>query len=153
MREVTYQIAELLPHTPPMILLDRVTDWDEGRVTAQLTIRPDSPFFILGKGVPTHVALEYMAQTCGCYAGLEGLTQGVPVRLGYLLGTRNFQAACDWFTEGSLLTITAHEMLRQDGMGVFDCRILCEDIEAASAQLNLYRPESGQETKRIDAHG
>jgi predicted hotdog family 3-hydroxylacyl-ACP dehydratase len=125
-----------------MVLLDSVLGWDEGFVSCALTIRDTSPFFAEERGVPSHVGLEYMAQCCGAYAGLMGLNAGEPVRLGFLLGTRNFSATVDYFIPGNKLTITAREILREDPMAVFDCRIILDNNEIASAQLNLYRPEN-----------
>jgi predicted hotdog family 3-hydroxylacyl-ACP dehydratase len=45
---------------------------------------------------------------------------------------------------GVRLVIDATEILRQDGMGVFDCRISRDGEELASAQLNLYQPDEDQ---------
>ncbi len=142
MRSCSYTVAELLPHGPAMVLLDEVLGWDQGYVSAALTIRSGIPFFVKEQtAIPSYVGLEYMAQTCGIYAGLEGLSFGQPVRLGFLLGTRNYHSKVDWFQAGDRLVITAREVLRQEFMGVFDCRIICNEVEVAAAQLNLYRPE------------
>lgn len=123
-----------------MVLLDEVVGWDTGKVMAALTIRSDTPFFI-ENGVPSYVGLEYMAQTCGIYAGIEALNHKQPVRLGFLLGTRNFSASTDWFCLGQRLIVEATEVYRQETMGVFACRIMHDDVELASAQLNLYQPK------------
>jgi len=141
MRSCAQSVAELLPHGPPMVLLDEVLGWDQGVVSTALTIRPGIPFFVHGKGIPAHVGLEYMAQACGVYAGIEGLNHGRPVRLGFLLGTRNYRASVDWFPLGRRLVIDAKEIFRQDLMGAFDCRISDAGGECASAQLNLYQPD------------
>jgi predicted hotdog family 3-hydroxylacyl-ACP dehydratase len=141
MRNCSYAVADLLPHTPPMVLLDEVLGWEQGQISTTLTIRPGIPFFMDDTGVPSYVGLEYMAQACGAYAGLEGLSFGRPVRLGFLLGTRSYHASVDWFVPGERLIININEIFRQELMGVFDCRITCNDIEVASAQLNLYQPE------------
>ncbi|HLN26004.1 MAG TPA: hotdog family protein [Patescibacteria group bacterium] len=141
MRPCATPIADLLPHAPPMVLLDDVLGWDQGQVRVAVTIRPDSPFCESGRGVPAHVGIEYMAQACGVYAGLEGLSLGLPVRLGYLLGTRRFQAAVSWFRLGERLEISVTEVFRDQSMGVFDCRIDCAGCEVAAAQLNVYQPE------------
>jgi predicted hotdog family 3-hydroxylacyl-ACP dehydratase len=138
----SYPVANLLPHAPPMVLLDEVLGWDMGRVLAALTIRPDSPFFISEDGVPSYVGLEYMAQTCGLYAGIEALNHDQPVRLGFLLGTRNYTASANWFRLGQRLVIEATEVYRQETMGVFGCRITHDNVELASAQLNLYQPKN-----------
>ncbi len=141
MRGCAHSVAELLPHGAPMVLLDAVLEWDNGYVGTRLNVRRDIPFFVPQQGVPSYVGLEYMAQTCGAYAGLEALALQQPVRMGFLLGTRNYHAGVDWFRAGDALVITAREILRQEGMGVFDCRIICQGVEIASAQLNLYQPE------------
>ena len=127
-----------------MVLLDEVLSWEQGKIATALTIRPESPFFSQDCGVPSYVGLEYMAQTCGVYAGIEAKNQGQPVRLGFLLGTRNFHAALDSFRLGDRLVVEATEIFRQDGMGAFDCRIKNGDEEVASAQLNLYQPDDNQ---------
>ncbi len=144
MRTVTQSVGDLLPHAPPMVLLDNVLGWDQGKVAATVIIHANSPFFVENRGVPSYVGLEYMAQTCGVYAGLEANAHGKPVRLGFLLGTRNYHASKDWFSVGDRLVIEAVEMFRQEGMGVFDCRITCGDDEVAAAQLSLYQPEDNQ---------
>jgi predicted hotdog family 3-hydroxylacyl-ACP dehydratase len=145
-RSCSHPVADLLPHAPPIVLLDEVLGWDEGRVIAALTIRPESPFFMTNNGIPSYVGLEYMAQTCGVYAGIEALNLDQPVRLGFLLGTRNFHASTSWFCPGYRLVIEATEICRQETMGVFGCRITHDDVELASAQLNLYQPKDASST-------
>src|SRR4051812_49176307 len=91
-----YRIEDLLPHGRPMILLDELIGMGEGRLSAALTVRPGVPFFEAGRGVPAHIAIEWMAQTCGAYVGVAALEAGQPIGLGFLLGTRDFQAAVPW---------------------------------------------------------
>jgi predicted hotdog family 3-hydroxylacyl-ACP dehydratase len=135
-----HPIEALLPHAHPMILLDRVSGWEEGAIETQLTIRPNLPFFEPEKGVAAHIAIEWMAQTCGAYVGLEALLKAKPVRVGFLLGTRNFTADQDWFRAGETVSVRA-ELVFQDGeTGVFDCTVRCHDALAAKAQLTLHQP-------------
>jgi predicted hotdog family 3-hydroxylacyl-ACP dehydratase len=125
-----------------MVLLDRVLEWDDDSILAELTIGPATPFLDPCQGVPAHVGLEWMAQTCGLYAGLESKAKAEPVRLGFLLGTRRYQACRSYFLVGESLTVAARLVLREGGMAVFDCRILNADgAEQAAAQLTLYQPE------------
>ena len=141
MRPCPYSIVELLPHEPPMVLLDSVIGWQQGKLHAAVEIRPDSPFFHAGRGVPAHVGIEYMAQTCGAFAGLEAHRSGQPVRLGFLLGTRRYQALVPWLCVGWRLTVTADLVFREGQMGVFDCRIRHEGAEIATAQITVYQPD------------
>lgn len=39
------QILAAIPHRPPMLLLDEVTSWEEGRIVCQKTFQPDEWFF------------------------------------------------------------------------------------------------------------
>lgn len=137
----SYAIEDLLPHTAPAILLDKAVGYGEKFAEAEITIRPDLPFYKTGKGIPAHVGLEYMAQCCGVYAGLYGKEQNAPVKMGFLLGTRNFSSTKNWFTEGSVLTIRAEEDFNHDGMGRFSCSIHCNNETVATADLTVYQPQ------------
>jgi len=124
-----------------MVLLDTLRDWTATTVTASLTVRPETLFFEPGRGVPAHIGIEWMAQTCGLFAGLEAKAAGQPVRLGFLLGTRRYQSLRSWFAEGDSPVIFAKLFFREDGMAVFDCLIDLDDVCAATAQLTLYQPK------------
>jgi predicted hotdog family 3-hydroxylacyl-ACP dehydratase len=143
MRDCPYPVAALLPHEPPMILIDEVRGWEQGRLDATVDIRPGIPFFEAGQGVPAHVGIEYMAQACGAYAGLEAVTAGLPVRLGLLLGTRRYLSAVSWFAPGQQLLVRVAELFRDGTLGMFDCRIEGDGRELAVAQLSVYLLEPG----------
>jgi len=149
-RVCPHSVADLLPHAPPMVLLEEVVGWDQGKVITALTIHVESLFFVKDEGVPTYVGIEYMAQTCGAYAGIEAHNHGQRPRLGFLLGTRDYHAAQDWFRPGDRLVIEATEIYRQEGMGVFDCRISHNNEEIVSAQLNLYQPEENDPDTSVE---
>ena len=135
--------ADMLPHAAPMVLLDEVVRADAAGAATALTIRSDDRFFRPGQGVPAHVAIEWMAQTCGVFAGQDA-SPGAPVEIGFLLGTRRFQASRPWFVEGEKLLVQADLVLRDDGMGVFDCTVRdAEGAARATAQLTTYQPSNG----------
>jgi predicted hotdog family 3-hydroxylacyl-ACP dehydratase len=133
-------IGVLLPHGPPMILLDEVLSSDETSLSAALTIRENS-LFLEARGVPAHIGIEYMAQACGAYAGLKALERGEPVRIGLLLGTRGYEARVRWFHVADYLVVSVSETYRDGHMGAFDCRIDRQRELVATAQLNVYQPD------------
>ena len=138
-----YPIEDLLPHAHPMILLDEVTGIGQGTLSAALTIRPGVPFFEAGRGVAAHVAIEWMAQACGAYVGVAALEAAQPIRLGLLLGTRDFHATVPWFLEGERLNVTVTLAYMDAEMGAFDCVVIRAQSgdEVAKACLTLYRPD------------
>lgn len=134
-----WPIERLLPHAAPMLLLDEVLGYDEDSVVVAVTIRPDNPF-ATPSGVPAHVGMEMMAQACGAWVGTHRLANDEVVRLGYLLGTRQFEATRDWFSLNERLEIFARLVFQDQGMGVFECRISSCGEVLAEANLNLYQP-------------
>ena len=140
MEACPYPIETVLPHAGRMLLLDRVTGSTEAAIEAALGIRPDNPFFEAGKGVAAHIAIEWMAQACGAFVGLEAMRRNQPVRVGFLLGTRNFKAERDWFRDGEGLIVRAELIFRDGETGVFDCILRGPERVEATAQLTLHQP-------------
>ncbi|MEY3786214.1 MAG: hypothetical protein RIQ94_2100 [Pseudomonadota bacterium] len=132
------EIAELIPHSGSMILLDKILEFDEHSLSAELVVRDDA---LLGnnKKVPAWVGIEYMAQTIAAYAGIQSKKLGEPINLGFLLGTRRYTSNIDSFDIGTVLTIKITRIINDDKLGVFDCKIYGSGIEV-NANLNVYQP-------------
>jgi predicted hotdog family 3-hydroxylacyl-ACP dehydratase len=141
-----YPIADLLPHAAPMVLLDRVTAWDDNGLTASITISPDTRFATPGRGVAAHIGIEWMAQACGAFAGLQAKATGLPVRVGFLLGTRDFTADRAWFVTGETLAVSVQQVFQEAGMAVFDCRIDANETPCARATLTVFQPNDKETT-------
>lgn len=135
-----YPIEALLPHARPMILIDRVVNFDRSFIEVELTVDPGRPFFESTKGVAAHIGLEWMAQACAAFVGLEALLANQAVRIGFLLGTRNFAAKVRWFSAGETLRVRADLVFRDGETGVFDCAIRHGEQEVVRAQLTLHQP-------------
>jgi predicted hotdog family 3-hydroxylacyl-ACP dehydratase len=131
-------VADLIPHTGSMVLLDRIVDYDGQGLTAELAVRGDG---LLGddKAVPAWAGIEYMAQAIAAYAGVMARRAGEPIRLGFLLGTRRYNSNVAAFKVGETLTVRVEKIMQDDNLGVFDCRILGEGVEV-TANLNVYQP-------------
>ena len=138
-----YTVAELLPHRPPMILLDEILSCDDTSVVAGLTVG-EASLFLEPEGVPVHIGLEYMAQACGAYAGAVACGRGEKVRIGFLLGTRQYRAHVAWFRRGERLIVSAALLYQDQQMGAFDCRIEVHGKLAAEAQMNVYQPDPAE---------
>jgi len=143
MRPCHYPVASLLPHRPPMILIDEVVGYDDNALIAAVNIT-EASLFLTPEGVPGHVGIEYMAQACGAYAGVQALASGEPVRIGLLLGTRDYRIAEPWFRRGDRLLITATMVFRDDPVAAFDCTIAIDDRVRAEAQLKVYQGDEDQ---------
>jgi predicted hotdog family 3-hydroxylacyl-ACP dehydratase len=121
-----------------MRLLDEVVAAAPGAVACRVLIRSDSTFAEDGR-VPGLVALEYMAQAVAAYAGLRARGQGQPVRIGYLLGSREVALPPEDFQAGDELLVEARHQFGEDAIGAFDCHVVLRGQVVASACLNVYQ--------------
>lgn len=135
-----------LPHRPPMLLVDRITAYDlaDQTIETAIDITPDSLFYDpQAGGVPSYAALEYMAQSVGCFAGIYDLTQEPPQppKAGFVLGTRRFTATRGFLPPGTY-TIKAKALFFDEESASFD--ITLYDVRkqlVCHAALNAYRPK------------
>jgi predicted hotdog family 3-hydroxylacyl-ACP dehydratase len=137
-------IADVVPHSARMLLLDRVVQYDEESLTAELTIRPDSPFVRSGS-VGTWVALEYMAQAIAAFAGCEARTRGEPPKVGFLIGSRHFTCTVPELPVGATMQVTVVRELQDDsGLGSFSGTLRGDGI-SADATLAVFQPHDVQQ--------
>ncbi|ALM86900.1 3-hydroxylacyl-ACP dehydratase [Bordetella sp. N] len=134
-------MAELLPHSGAAVLLDKVLSCDEDSLVASVTVRPHEGYGDSDGNLPAWLGMEFMAQAVGAWAGCQARRAGVPVQLGFLLGTRRYDCRVPAFTAGMALTITAERSFQDAaGMGVFLCQIHLGEDCLAEARLNVYSP-------------
>ena len=137
---IDWPLAALLPHAGDMILIDQVLSFDEEQIHTRLTVKPGGLFNRPDGSLPAWVGIELMAQSIAAYAGCQARQAGLPVELGFLLGTRKFECNVERFPAGAELRIRALRSLQDDnGMGVFECHLDGPDIHA-EARLNVFRP-------------
>ena len=102
-----YSIAEVVPHSGRMVLVDELLDYGDDFVVCAVNIRADSTLSDGVSGVPAWVGLEYMAQTIGAFTGLDDLRNGRKPQIGLLLGCRSYQAQVSTFALGARLIVSA----------------------------------------------
>lgn len=136
-------IHELLPHRPPMLLLDAVVAFDDESVECTVEIRESSTFFEPGAGVPAWVALEYCAQAIAAFAGLKARSAGGEPRIGLLVAARELTLQTQVFRAGQRLRIRARREFGEERVGRFACEVWCDGAVVANASLSVYLPGGG----------
>ncbi len=133
-------IADFLPHASPMILLDEVITHEEDFVHTRVTIGSNSPFFTKD-GVPSYVALEYMAQTVGVWKGMIHQQQNQRPQIGFLLGSRRLTLNTPFFKKGTTLDVYGKPLYNDGEMASFECWMTSMGERLASATLNVFQPK------------
>jgi len=135
-----FAVADLLPHDPPMVLLDRVLEYGSDHLVAEVQVGPHALFSDEEGNIPAWIGIEYMAQTVAALAGADAKKAGKPVSVGFLLGTRRYLPNVSYFTSGDRLKVTAKRTYENDGVGSFDCDISTDRL-LVQARINAYQPE------------
>jgi predicted hotdog family 3-hydroxylacyl-ACP dehydratase len=134
-----------VPHRGAMNLLDRVERCTGPSIVAVVRV-PAAGLFGTPDGVPAWVGIEYMAQAIAAWSGARSRAGGGSPRIGYLLGSRRYEARVPAFAIGAELRIHAtSEMVGDNGLGVFDCRITHGERVLATARLSVYEPPEDAE--------
>jgi len=133
-------IEDLLPHAPPMVLLDYVVEAADERLTASVVIRTDSEFCRDGR-VCNWIGIEYMAQAVAAWSGWQARQRGEPVKVGYLLGTRRYDTHVAEFVVGDTLTVSVEREFQADnGLARFRAQIHRGSELCAEASISVYEP-------------
>ena len=142
---ISAPISEFVPHSDPMILIDRILDFSDHSLTAEIHIHNDSRFFNHDlNGVEAWVSIEYMAQAIAALAGAKAKLNNEPVKLGFLLGTRKFLSHQPVLTPDNTYLIEVKELfMDESGLGAFQCvlkdpALKNDDTIICEAKLNVF---------------
>jgi predicted hotdog family 3-hydroxylacyl-ACP dehydratase len=137
---MSHDLATLLPHKHPMLLLDRLIASGKDGIAVEVTIRKEYPF--TGHTIGSWIGLEFMAQAAGVLAALNSSASVEEPQIGFLLGTRRYTAHAPEFSPGQKLKIevtlepsNGSQMMSAKGVIADEAgKLLCE------ASLTLYQP-------------
>lgn len=134
-------LAELVPHEPPILLLDRVVSSTEDAVCCEAVLTPACPFVKNGRAEAL-LSLELMAQTLAVYVGLErrrrGIAEGRP-RVGYLVGAQGVLFHVPALEVGRRLLTEARLQWHEGPLARFECRVQGDGRVLAVGVLTAYQ--------------
>jgi len=111
--DASVSMDSLVPHRPPMQLLDRVIAASSERLLASAPLTAQAPFST-DNGVPACVGLEYLGQAAAAFFSVRFLLHNAdtlhkdktPIpRPGMLIGSRNYNCELGFFPPGKTLLI------------------------------------------------
>lgn len=138
-----YKIEQVVPHSAPMILLNRLANYTDESACCEVDISPQSPFYNTSlQGVASYIGCEYMAQTIAAYAGALAKDKGNDVQIGFLIGTRKYKTYAPVFAKGQTLKVTVTKLYQEEsGLSVFECQIHHDETLLAEAKINVFQPQ------------
>lgn len=143
-------IADLVPHSGSMCLLDEVLEIGDEHLRARITPRTDDPFADTSSseplGIPSWVGLEWLAQAIAAWSGHVASAKGGHPQIGFLLGTRRYHCEIEYFAFNTPVEAEIHLDYRADnGLGAFRGELHSSDGKLlAQATLNVFQPDSAE---------
>lgn len=133
------QIRELLPHRYPMLLVDRVLDWETGKkITAIKNVTANEPFFTghfpENPVMPGVLIIEAMAQTAAIFAFMSYASKLDKDAVVYFATIDNARFKRP-VVPGDQLLMEAELLRHSRGMWKFKTRGLVDGQVAAEAEL------------------
>lgn len=144
------RLLSIIPHRGKMILLSRVTDYDieQRRISAEFDVSPECIFFEDGKGIPSWISFEIMAQSISALNGIINTISGIPARAGFLLSVSRFSSKTAFFKAGETVFVKAAEEFRDDASLIhqYKCSLFSKNKSEpdASAAITVMEADSLQ---------
>ncbi len=129
-------IAALVPHRPPMLLLDELVSHEGRTIVCRATIRDDHLFLEDG-AVPALVAVELFAQTAAALVGLLAPAGGPSMQSGALLGSREVRLHTDALRVGDVVDVRCTEAWTIGPAAQIDCVLLRAGEAIAEGSINV----------------
>jgi 3-hydroxyacyl-[acyl-carrier-protein] dehydratase len=132
------QIMKILPHRPPFLLVDRVTELEPGkRIVARKNVSINEPFFpghFPGHPVmPGVLIVEAMAQAA-CILAIESSDESVRSKVTYFVGIDNAKFRKPVFP-GDQLRLEIEAISSRRGIWTFTGRTYVDDKLVTEAEL------------------
>lgn len=133
-------IADLVPHGPPMLMLEELVRWAPGEAECRMTVRDDAPFVAEGR-VDAILTMEYMAQCVAACLGYEAFRGGVGVRVGMIVAVREMALEVPHIAVGTALRVLARRIRGNDLLSHFEGEVWAGEERLASATMTLVHAE------------
>lgn len=126
----------LIPHEPPMILIDEVLKFGASSIAARRLVREGDPFVENGE-LADAALIECIAQTIAAGDAQYARSKGGRVLKGYLTGLTGlkFESRAK---VGEMVDIEADCLRRMEGMGLFDASARVGGRLLARGTFKLY---------------
>ncbi len=138
-RGVSPDLLALLPHRPPMLMIDALVAIDDRSATAAKTFRSGA-YGTDGDRVAEVALIEGLAQTTAAIEGHAARQRGQPPAQGLLVGVSDFTFHRD-APVGRTLTLEVEVARRLPPLLLVSGRVRLVEVVIAEGSLKFYLPE------------
>lgn len=136
-------LAEILPHRPPMLLLDAMTAIEVQSVTCSATVRAGAPF-VAGERASSLLAVEYFAQAVAAMFAYKARGGDAGPFRGLLLGVRDLELDVSYLRVGDELQVHCREQWASGPVAQYQCQLSRGDERLASGAVTVLRGDPAE---------
>lgn len=129
--------APLIPHAPPMRLIDRLLSVGERVAVADVTIRPDNAFLAADGALTAEAYLELIAQAAAAMNGFRAINKDGNAHEGYLLGARQLDVI-QTARVGDTLRIRVYKATRFGDFGIVEGQVFRGEDLLATGEIKVW---------------
>lgn len=134
-------VARLVPHQPPILMLDRLLEVKERSSVSEMTVRPDMTF-VNADGVLEETAYpEIISQAVAAQEGFRNLGSSDPFQKGYLLGVKTFEIL-GRAEVGEHLLVSVHKAVKYGDFGIIHGEVRKGDEVIARGEIKVWQDHS-----------
>ncbi|MCC6876234.1 MAG: hypothetical protein IT378_18145 [Sandaracinaceae bacterium] len=129
---------DVVPHRPPMLLIDEIVDQQGRKIHCRTTLREDG-LFVRGGEVSSVLAIELFAQAASALIGLVNRDRARSGEsTGALLGSRSIELRVPSFAAGDVLDIECEELLSIEAAAQVACTLKRRGELVAQGTVNVF---------------
>ena len=132
-------IKKLMPHREPMIMVDSLLEFDDGKATIGFTISENN-IFVSNDEFSESGLIEHMAQAAALYIGFKNYTGAGPAKEGFIASIKKLNIQKLPKVDQVITTDVAiiHEIMN---MSTVELSTFSNGIEIANARMNTVLKE------------
>ncbi len=144
-------VDRLLPHGPPMRLVDAIVEEIPDGIVCRTHIGDDF-VFLKGNEVDVAICIELVAQAVACYAGLRDHAEGNLPKPGLLVGCRTATFIAPFLKRGDDLRITAKSQWVREPVASFTGEVTRDGELVASVELSVVIASAEQQKTALEGN-
>ena len=138
--ELPIEAETLLPHRPPMLMVDRLLAFDGSEGTVESILKPGNPFLDNDGFLYPPAMVELVAQSFAAVKGFADRRAGKAAGMGFLVGVKRF-AFFHQAGLGERLLIRINQTGETEEFGLAEGRISCGETLLAEGSVMVFVPK------------
>ena len=132
--------AHVVPHRPPMLLVDRLLEVRERASLSEMTVRAEMPFVDAQGQLEPAAYPEILSQAIAAQEGFRRLGSDSPFLEGFLLGVKNLQIL-GTAEVGDNLLVAVHKAVKYGDFGIIHGEVRKGDEVIVRGEIKVWQNE------------